>query len=90
MLNEDVIYLYNRVSVGTSGDCQVRRTGMKDNKDAFDQWWEWADKPLDSMLTIPAEMHEAVMALPPDERRDRAKVNEAVRDGIGTECPRGN
>jgi len=22
------------------------------------------------------------MALPPDERRDRAKVNEAVRDGL--------
>jgi hypothetical protein len=55
---------------------------MKDNKDTFDQWWEWADKPLDSMLTIPAEMHEAVMALPPDERRDHAKVNEAVCDGL--------
>jgi hypothetical protein len=23
-----------------------------------------------------------VMALPPDERRDRAKVNEAVREGL--------
>ena len=31
---------------------------------------------------IDAEIHEAVMALPPDERRDRAKVNEAVRDGL--------
>src|SRR6266436_2525033 len=55
---------------------------MNDNKDAFDLWWEWADKPLDSPLTISAEIHDAVMALPPDERRDRAKVNEAVRDGI--------
>jgi hypothetical protein len=36
--------------------------------------------PLDSPLTIDAAIHEAVMALPPDERRDRAKVNEAVRD----------
>jgi hypothetical protein len=54
---------------------------MNDNKDAFDLWWEWADKPLDSPLTISAEIHDAVMALPPDERRDRAKVNEAVRDG---------
>src|SRR6266436_4124692 len=27
-------------------------------------------------------IHDAVMALPPDERRDRAKVNEAVRDGL--------
>jgi hypothetical protein len=47
--------------------------------DAFDQWWEWAEKPLDSMLTIPAELHEAVMALSPEDRRDREKVNEAVR-----------
>jgi hypothetical protein len=38
-----------------------------------------AEKQLDSMLTIDAVIHDAVMALPPDERRDRAKVNEAVR-----------
>jgi hypothetical protein len=30
-------------------------------------------------LAIDAAIHDAVMALPPDERRDRAKVNEAVR-----------
>ena len=24
-------------------------------KDAFDMWWEWAEKPLDSPLTIDAE-----------------------------------
>jgi hypothetical protein len=53
-----------------------------DNKDAFDLWWEWAEKPLDSPLTIDAAIHEGVMALPPDERRDRAKVNEAVRDAL--------
>jgi len=45
-------------------------------------WWEWEEKPLDSPLTIDAAIHDAVMALPPDERRDRAKVNEAVRDGL--------
>jgi hypothetical protein len=48
--------------------------------------WAWAEKPLDSPLTIDAAIHEAVMALPPEERRDRVKVNEAVRrsenDGI--------
>jgi hypothetical protein len=55
---------------------------MNDNKDAFDLWWEWAEKPLDSPLTIDSEIHDAVMALPPDERRDRAKVNEAVREGL--------
>jgi hypothetical protein len=48
-------------------------------KDAFDLWWEWAEKPLHNTLTIPAELHDAVMALSPDDRRDRAKVNEAAR-----------
>jgi hypothetical protein len=48
-------------------------------KDAFDLWWEWAKKPLDTMLTIPAELHDAVMALSPEDRRDRAKVNEVAR-----------
>jgi hypothetical protein len=52
-----------------------------DNKDAFDLWWEWAEKSLDSMLTIDSEIHEAVMALSPDERHNRAKVNEAVGAG---------
>jgi hypothetical protein len=47
--------------------------------DAFDRWWQWAQKPLDSPLTIPTEIHHAVMSLPPQDRRDRAKVNEAVR-----------
>jgi hypothetical protein len=49
-------------------------------KDSFDLFWQWAEKPLDSLLTIPAEIHEAVMALSPEERRDREKVNQAVRE----------
>jgi hypothetical protein len=49
-------------------------------KDAFELWWEWAERPVDSMLTIPAEIREAVMALSPEDRRDRAKVNEAVHN----------
>jgi hypothetical protein len=55
---------------------------MSDNKVAFDLWWEWAEKSLDSPLTIDAYIHDAVMALPPDERRDREKVTAAVRDGL--------
>jgi hypothetical protein len=39
----------------------------------------WANKPLDSELTIQAEIHHAVTSLPPAARRDRAKVNETVR-----------
>jgi hypothetical protein len=48
-------------------------------KDAFDRWWEWVEKPTDSTLTIPSHFHEAIMRLAPEQRRDRAKVNEAVR-----------
>jgi len=33
-------------------------------------------------LTIDADIHDGVTALPPDERRDRDKVNAAVRDGL--------
>jgi hypothetical protein len=46
--------------------------------DAFDRFWQWADKPLESPLTIPAELLRAVMELAPEERRDRARVNEAA------------
>ena len=47
--------------------------------DDFDRWWQWAQKSLDSPVTIPAEIHRAVTSLPPQDRRDRVKVNEAVR-----------
>ncbi|MBR1279607.1 hypothetical protein [Bradyrhizobium sp. AUGA SZCCT0283] len=47
--------------------------------DTFDRYWQWANKPLDSGLTIPANIHHAVTSLPPEARRDRAKINEAVR-----------
>src|SRR5258708_16975044 len=42
----------------------------------------WAEKPPHSTLTIPAEIHEAVMALPPNKPRERAKVNKAVRQRL--------
>jgi hypothetical protein len=38
-----------------------------------------SDSQFRAPLMIDAEIHEAVMALPPDERRDRTKVNETVR-----------
>jgi hypothetical protein len=31
------------------------------------------------LLTIPADIHHTVTSLPPEVRRDRAKVNEALR-----------
>ena len=55
---------------------------MNDNKDAFDLWWEWAEKPRESMLMIDGNIHYPVMELSPEERRDRATVNEAVRRAI--------
>jgi hypothetical protein len=32
---------------------------------AFDRFWQWADKPLESPLTISTELHRAVMGLAP-------------------------
>jgi hypothetical protein len=52
---------------------------VQPEKDAFDRWWEWAKKPVGSYVTIPADIHNAVMELSPEERLDRKKVNEAVR-----------
>jgi hypothetical protein len=54
--------------------------------DAFDRFWQWADKPLDCLLTIPAELHRAVMELAPEDRRDRAKLNDAAA-GAKCDCP---
>jgi hypothetical protein len=51
---------------------------MMTTKDAFDQWQEWTNKPADSDLSIPSDLHGAVMALDPDDRNDREKVNQAV------------
>jgi hypothetical protein len=62
---------------------------MTEEKDAFDRWWDWAEKPHDSTLTIPAEIHDAVMTLTPDERRDRRLVNQVVREGQGPLRPAG-
>ena len=50
--------------------------------DAFDRFWQWANKPLESQLTIPAELHEAVMELAPEDRRDRALERLAQRAGV--------
>jgi hypothetical protein len=35
--------------------------------DAFDRFWQWAKKPLDSPLTIPAELRRAVVELALEE-----------------------
>jgi hypothetical protein len=55
---------------------------MNDNGDAFDMWTTWAKNPLGPVPFFSA-IHSAVMALPPEERRDRERVNEAVRNCLG-------
>jgi hypothetical protein len=37
------------------------------------------EKPPESMLMISGDIHYPVMELSPEDRRDPAKVNEAVR-----------
>jgi hypothetical protein len=55
-------------------------TPNQTNKDAFDLWWEWTTQgSVTDFQTIPAEIRDAVMMLTPEERMDRAIVNEAVR-----------
>jgi hypothetical protein len=65
-------------------------TTNQTNKDAFDQWWEWANKPVDSPLTIPADIHDAVMMLTQEERKNRAVVNETVRTQMSPLRPAGS
>jgi hypothetical protein len=47
--------------------------------DAFDRWWAWARKPVDSYETILAEIHNPIMGLSEAERQDRKRVNDAVQ-----------
>jgi len=55
-------------------------------KDAFDQWWEWAEKPLDSSLTIDGDIHYPMMELSPKDRRDRQgqRSGPSNRTELGT------
>jgi hypothetical protein len=51
--------------------------------DAFDTFWRWANKPADDhTTTISAEVHHAVTSLSEEDRHDRDKVNNAVRDAL--------
>jgi hypothetical protein len=53
--------------------------------DAYDRFWQWAEKPPESLLTIPAELHHAVMTLATEHRRDRTKVNAVAAGAAGSE-----
>jgi hypothetical protein len=66
-------------------------TPDQSNKDAFDQWWEWATKDrATDFQTIPVEIRNAVMMLTPEERLDRATFNDAVRTQMSPLRPAGS
>jgi hypothetical protein len=61
------------------------------DKDAFDLWREWATEGrVTDFTAIPARIRNAVMMLTPEERKDRAMVNEAVRTQMSPSRPAGS
>ena len=44
----------------------------------FDRYWEWAKKPVESRLMLDGRLHNPIMALSKEDRKDRQKVNDAV------------
>jgi hypothetical protein len=59
-------------------------------KDAFDLFWEWANKPLDSDLALSSDIYNPVMMLTEEQRKNRAIVNETVRTGRTPIIPAGS
>ena len=53
--------------------------------DAFDRYWEWANKPIGSRLMLDGRLYNPVMALSEKDRKDRKKVNDAVERYIWPE-----
>jgi hypothetical protein len=61
------------------------------DKDPFDVWREWAtDGRVSDFTSIPARIRDAVMMLTPEERKDRAIVNETVRTQTTPSRPAGS
>jgi hypothetical protein len=50
------------------------------NKDAFDLWWEWADKPVDNKPMIDAAIHDAVIGM--KEAANYAVYLSSIRDSV--------
>jgi hypothetical protein len=76
------------------GAVQADRQGVvleTPEKDPFDLWWEWINEGrLNGFQIIPARIRDAVRMLTPEERRDRAIVNETVRTQMTPARPAGS
>ena len=60
---------------------EAQMAGAAEMKDAFDQWWEWVNKPRESTLTIPSDLHFVMTErLSREDWNDREKVNRAVEE----------
>ena len=46
--------------------------------DAFDRYWEWANKPVGSRLMLDGRLYNPIMELSEKERRDRKTEDDAV------------
>jgi hypothetical protein len=46
--------------------------------DAFDLYWQWANKPMQNQMMLDGRIYNPIMKLSEENRRDRAKVNAAV------------
>jgi hypothetical protein len=47
--------------------------------DAFDRYWEWANKPIGSRLMLDGRLYNPSRALSVEDRKDRKRVNDAVQ-----------
>jgi hypothetical protein len=47
--------------------------------DAFDRYWEWANKPIGRRLMLDGRLYNPIMALSEEDRKDRKRVNDAVQ-----------
>jgi hypothetical protein len=51
-------------------------------KNAFDLWWEWAEKPHESMLMIPGDIHYPIMSF---RQKIGATARRSTKLCVGTE-----
>jgi hypothetical protein len=69
----------NPFLVNVTGQSGYELNGLSSGASNVCIGWEWASKTPESMLMIDGDIHYAITELSPEDRREREKVNEAVR-----------